>query len=101
MNKIEDLQDLIDSEDYQNYQSDTLFNLQYHIINDTDIDVDKMIEANKNGEFGVTHQDFIDNWRDYLENSDKIDDEIKENIEKEIDKLEANLVRKNLINNFI
>ena len=76
---IKCLQDIIDSEDYQNHQSETLLNPQYHMINDTYVDVDNMIKCNENGDFGVSHADFIDCWAEYLSNlslEETIDDKI-------------------------
>jgi len=59
---------MLDSEDLQSYQSDTVYNTQYHIINNPDKDIDKMIEANENGLFGLTHGEIINSWRDFLDN---------------------------------
>ena len=73
------------SDNYQAYECDNLLNPQYHMINNTDIDVDNMIECNELGLFGVSHSDFIESWRDYLNNVSDYPDEIKELIEKEID----------------
>ena len=81
------LEKMLQSEEYEVYQSETLLNPQYHMINDTHIDVDIMLEANEEGNFGVAHSDFIDCWREYV--SDCIEDEeIAEAIEAEIDAAE-------------
>ncbi len=48
-----------------------------------------MIECQENGNFGVSHSDFINCWRDYLSNClDNLPEDIQENIEKEIDDCE-------------
>ena len=67
---IKTLQNILDSEEYQVFESETLLNPQYHIINDTQIDVDLMLECNESGFFGVSHGDFIDCWIEYLETLD-------------------------------
>ncbi len=64
--KISNLNELLDSKELEAHQSDTLFNIQYHILN-TDVDVDNMIKANKIGNYGLTHQNFIDSWREFLD----------------------------------
>ena len=93
---IKTLQNIIDSDQYQAYQNDTLLNPQYHIINDTWIDVDNMLEANQNGEFGVSHSDFIDCWIDYLETLE-LDDKVYTSIMKEIIKVQAYHTEQNTI----
>ncbi len=60
------LSEMLDDSDFQIYQSETLLNVQYHIINDTGVNVDKMLEYNEKGLFGLTHSDFINNWREFL-----------------------------------
>jgi hypothetical protein len=77
------LQELLNSEQYQIFETETLLNPQYHMINNTYIDVDLMLEANKDGCFGVSHGDFIDCWIDFLETID-ISDQDYTNIMKEI-----------------
>ncbi len=84
---IKTLQELLDSEDYQVFESETLLNPQHHMINDTYIDVDIMLEANENGDYGVSHGDFIDCWIDYMETLD-LDDKIYASIMKEIAKVQ-------------
>ena len=81
--KMETLQEILDSEQYQVHQSETLLNPQYHMINNTGIDVDIMIEHNEYGMFGVSHGDFIDCWIDYLDILD-LDEKIHNSIMKEI-----------------
>ena len=80
---METLQELLDSQEYQVYESETLLNPQYHMINNTDVDVDVMFEANKNGDFGVSHGDFIDCWIDYLDTIE-LDEKTHNSIMKEI-----------------
>ena len=71
--KISNLNDMLDCKELEAYQSDTLFNIQHHILN-TDVDVDNMIEANEMGNFGLTHQNFIDSWREFLDTLKIFDD---------------------------
>ncbi len=87
---IKTLKDLINSEEYQIYASETVHSIQDHCINPNqyDTDVDTMEEHNENGMWGVTHNDTIQNWRDYLNNVLDLDEEITEAIEKEIDECE-------------
>ena len=68
---IENLDDMIHSEGYQNYASDTVYSLQDHCINNNyyDTDPDTMDECNSEGMFGVTHNDVIKNQRNYLNNN--------------------------------
>ena len=63
---IKCLQDLLQSEEYQSFESCTLLNIQYHIIN-TDKNIDEMLLCNEHGLFGCTHGEFIECWRDFLE----------------------------------
>lgn len=56
---------MLSSEEYQIYESETLLNIQYHIIN-TNKDIDSMIEANNEGNFGCTHSEFIECWKSFL-----------------------------------
>ena len=77
------LQGLLDSDGYRIYESETLLNPQYHMINDTYIDVELMIEHNEDGMFGVSHGDFIDCWIDYMETL-SLDDKTYTAIMKEI-----------------
>ena len=89
--QIKTLDDLIRSDGYQIYESETLLNIQYHIINNTDINVDEMIEANANGCFGVSHSDFIECWREYLGHiidDENIAESVGESISQEIDDCE-------------
>ena len=77
------LQEMLDSEAYQVFQAETLLNPQYHIINDTWVDVDQMLAANENGDFGVSHGDFIDCWIDFME-TQGLGDDVYTSIIKEI-----------------
>ncbi len=112
--KISNLNEMLNSEEFQAYQSDTLFNIQHHILN-TDVDVDNMIEANEMGLFGLTHQHFIDSWREYLDTLRIFDpefddlegyldgeydlhDSVLQSILKEIDKCEQYHIAQNTIN---
>jgi translation elongation factor EF-Ts len=113
--QIKTLNDLLQSNGYQIYESDTLLNIQYHIIN-TDKDIDAMIDANTNGDFGCTHSEFIDTWREYLNtltvydpaynevdemNDYDIDQQTYNSIAAEIDKCEAYHIEQNTIDQFI
>ena len=62
---IQNLDDMLRSHEYNVYESETLLNIQYHIIN-TDKDIDQMIECNEAGMFGCTHGEFIECWEEYL-----------------------------------
>ena len=74
--KVKTLNDLIRSYEYDAYQGDTVLNLQYRIINEPNINE-------------VTHQDIIDNWRDFLDSDIlKLSDKTKDRINKEIDAAE-------------
>lgn len=112
--KISNLNEMLDSQELQAYQSDTLFNIQHHILN-TDVDVDNMIEANEMGNFGLTHQNFINSWRefldtlkifdpefdeleDYLDKKYDLHDSVLQLILKEIDKCEQYHIAQNTIN---
>ncbi len=79
MTNITNLSTLLSSEQYQIFESETLLNIQYHIIN-TDKDIDAMIECNDMGLFGCTHGEFIECWRDFL-NTLNVFDPIFEDIE--------------------
>ena len=102
---IEDLDDMIHSEGYQIYANETVYSLQDHCINgDYDTDADTMDEYNSEGMFGVTHNDVITSYRNYLNSNYReiigdceCDDEIADDCEmcqmykdiiKEIDDLE-------------
>ena len=85
--EIKTLQDMLDDENYQVYESETLLNPQHHMINNTDVDVDNMLECNESGCFGVSHGDFIECWRDYL-NTLSLDDKAFDSIEAEINTCE-------------
>lgn len=63
--KINNLKEMINSKEYQVYESETLLDIQYHIIN-TDKDINEMITANHNGNYGCSHQEFIDTWKEFL-----------------------------------
>ena len=82
---------LIQSENYKLHESETLLNIQYHIINPNhyDIDIDNMVICNESGLFGVTHGNFIECWFDYLEvNRHNIPDYFYDKIFNEIKKVE-------------
>ena len=64
--KFKNLSEMLSSESYNTYETETLLNPQYHMIN-TDKDVDQMIECNEAGMFGCTHGEFMECWMDYLE----------------------------------
>lgn len=101
MKKLKTLDDLLQSEDYQVYESETLLSVQDNIINNTyDIDINEMIACNEQGLFGVSHSNFIECWSNYLDSLrvfdpkyDDIEDienyditkEDYENIKKEIE----------------
>lgn len=74
---IKKLDNLLNSEEYQIYESETLLNIQYHIIN-TDKDIDEMQEYNENGDFGCSHSEFIDCWKEYLNTLTVFDPEYDE-----------------------
>ena len=98
--QIKNLDDMINSESYQIYESKTLLNPQHHMINNTDVDADLMEEYNADGMFGVSHSDFIECWRDYL-NDSNIDETTQEAINKEIDECENWHIKNGSINNII
>jgi len=86
--KINNLDDMLKSESYQIFESGTLLNIQYHCVNNTyDIDIDNMIKANNEGNFGVTHSDFIQCWKEYLD-STHFSQKVLKKIESEINKTE-------------
>lgn len=112
--EISSLDELLNSKELEDYQSDTLFNIQHHILN-TDVDVDNMIKANEIGNYGLTHQNFIDSWRefldtlriydwrcddleDYLDGKYDMHDSILQSILKEIDECEQYHIAQNTIN---
>ena len=98
--EITTLSQILETEEYLVYVSDTLLNPQYHMINDTDVDVDIMIESQTAGDFGVSHRDFIECWRDYLDTID-LDDEVKSSIQLEIIEKEDYHIKKETIDNII
>lgn len=63
--KFYSLSNMLASNEYQTYESETLLNIQYHIIN-TRKDVDEMIAHNEIGMFGCSHGEFIECWRDFI-----------------------------------
>lgn len=65
-NQITNLDELLQSEQYQIFESETLLDIQYHIIN-TDKNIDEMLLCNEHGLFGCTHGEFIECWSDFLE----------------------------------
>jgi hypothetical protein len=65
-NDFTNLNEMLSNESYQIFESETLLNIQYHIIN-TDKDIDEMIECNENGLFGCSHAEFIECWSDFLD----------------------------------
>jgi len=99
--QIKSLEEMYQSESYQMFESDTLLNPQYHMINNTDVDVDKMIEYNAEGMFGLSHSNFIESWRDYLNNVSDYPDDIKDSIEKEIDDCESWHIKNGSIDDLI
>ena len=81
------LTDMLHTEAYLMYEGETLLNPQYHMTNNTGVNVDKMLEANEAGTFGVSHRDFIDCWRDYLKNIE-LSDSLRKKITNEINEVE-------------
>jgi len=73
------LDDMIRTEDYMTYESETTMSLQYRIINLPPLVVNR-----------VTHQNIIDTWYDYLDSmlSPYITDEIYDSIQLEIQVIE-------------
>ena len=94
------LSEMIESEEYNTYQGETLLNPQYHMINDTYIDVDVLLAANEAGDYGVSHGDFIDCWIDYMETLD-LDDDTYTSIMKEIMKTQEYHTEQGTIDNLI
>jgi len=76
--RFSNLSQMLESEEFQAYQSNTILNIQYHIVNNTGVDVDQMIINNSVGNFGLSHQDFIENWRDFLNSLNVFDPEVDE-----------------------
>lgn len=92
---------MLNSEAYQVFESETLLNIQYHIIN-TDKDIDAMLEANNSGSFGCTHQEFIDCWRDFLSCNDHLISIVRRGIiEAEIDECELYHIKAGTLNDEI
>ena len=65
-NQIKNLDDLLSCEEYQMFESSTVLNIQYHILN-TDKNIDEMLLCQENGLFGCSHREFIECWNDFLE----------------------------------
>jgi len=89
-----DLEGMLRSERYTNFAGDTLYNIQYHILNPYKfrLSVDERIAYMNEGWFGVTHEEVINNWDDFLDTL-KVEVEISHamliNIQREIkDKLD-------------
>ena len=62
------LDELLQSNQYQIWESETLLNIQYQIINgDPDLSINEIIECNNNGLFGHSHREFIETWTKFLE----------------------------------
>lgn len=98
---METLQSILDSEHYQTFRAETLLNPQFHMINDTGVDVDLMLELQKNGSFGVAHASVIENWRDYLETCGDFTGDELVLIQAEIDAKEQYHIKARTIDNFI
>jgi hypothetical protein len=66
---IECLDDMIKSEGYQNYASDTVYSLQHHCIHPRKYNTSpETMEAHQiDGMFGVMHDDVINNMKEYLD----------------------------------
>ncbi|MBP7509392.1 MAG: hypothetical protein KA807_16390 [Prolixibacteraceae bacterium] len=63
------LDEMLKSPEYEIWESETLLNIQYQIINgDPDLSIDEIIECNDNGLFGHSHREFIECWSEYLDN---------------------------------
>lgn len=97
---ITNLQDMIESKEYHAHQSDTLLNPQYHMINDTYIDVDLILKCQEDSMFGVSHGDFIDCWINYLDIID-LDDETRNSIIVEIVAVQTYHTEQKTIDNII
>jgi len=62
------LSEMLQSDNYQIYESETLLNIQDQIINgDPVLSIDDIIECNDNGLFGHTHNEFIDCWIEFID----------------------------------
>jgi hypothetical protein len=62
------LDEMLNSDSYQIYESETLLNIQDQIINgDPDLSIDEIIECNESGLFGHSHREFIECWTEYLD----------------------------------
>jgi hypothetical protein len=66
-NQFTDLDGMIQSDEYQIFESETLLDPQYHIINNTDKDIDEMTEYNEGGMFGCSHGEFIECFKEFLD----------------------------------
>lgn len=83
--KIKTLDELIHSTDYDTHKAETLLNTQWYILNGAGIDeIDHMESLQAKGMFGVTHDQVMENWDDYLQTLD-LDGETSDNISREID----------------
>lgn len=95
------LSNMLSSEKYQIFESETLLNIQYHIIN-TNKNIDKMIEANEAGCFGCTHSEFIECWRDFVVTyKNDISQVYRSILESEINECEAYHIKAGTINDEI
>ncbi len=71
MTQFKNLDEMLQSSEYQDYASDTIYNLQYHILSGKDeSEIDEIIEANDNGSFGIDHFETIENWNNFLDTVD-------------------------------
>lgn len=97
--KFYSLHDMLESDEYRTYESETLLNIQYHIIN-TRKDVDEMIAHNTVGMFGCSHGEFIDCWRDFIKDH-RISMVCRGILEHEIDSCEKFHEEKGTLNQII
>jgi len=79
------LSEMLNTEDWQNYESDTLGNDLF--ISDPDR-ADRIHEAAKEGCDGSTHGEHIQDWRDYVNDCLEAPESVKEAILKEIQETE-------------
>jgi hypothetical protein len=62
------LSEMINTEEYQVFESEVLLNSQYHLINNGyEIDIDYMVDAASDGVIGVRHRDYIHSWEEFLD----------------------------------
>jgi len=118
--KATNLKELLDSKEFNIYQGETILNLQWQILNGnkSNNEIDGIIECQEQGNFGLTHSEFIENWRDFLNTLyvfdptfDDIEDyldgkydlhqNIYDKIMKEIEECENYHIKQNTINDEI